>query len=60
MAFQSEPHPEERFPHHPLFAHGHDNNVGCWVTVDGRIDGEYVDFSIVATCVWPSNGIFIW
>lgn len=40
MAFQYEPNPEERFPHHPIFAHAHADDVGCWVTVDGRVDGE--------------------
>lgn len=40
MVFQYEPNPEERFPHHPIFAHAHADDVGCWVTVDGRVDGE--------------------
>ncbi|OJT01916.1 hypothetical protein TRAPUB_7628 [Trametes pubescens] len=29
MAFQYEPNPEERFPHHPIFAHAHADDVGC-------------------------------
>ncbi|OJT10745.1 hypothetical protein TRAPUB_12739 [Trametes pubescens] len=40
MAFQSEPDPEERFPHHPVFAHGYNDNVGCWATIEGRMDGQ--------------------
>ncbi|KAL1937054.1 hypothetical protein VTO73DRAFT_15146, partial [Trametes versicolor] len=38
MAFQSEADAEERFPQHPVFAHAHKDDVGMWVTIEGRID----------------------
>lgn len=42
IAFQHNAHPVEQFPLHQVFARGHSENVGCWVTVDGRVDCEYV------------------
>lgn len=42
MAFQSETDAEERFPQHPVFAHAHKDDVGMWVTIEGRIDCKCV------------------
>lgn len=42
MAFQSEADAEERFPQHPVFAHAHKDDVGLWVTIEGRIDCQCV------------------
>lgn len=47
IAFLSKPDLSDKFPRHPLFAHGHENGVGCWVTIEGRIDCSYVNRSIV-------------
>lgn len=42
MAFLSTVEASERFPLHPLFAHWHEERVGCWVSIEGRIDCSYV------------------
>ncbi len=47
MAFQSEADTEEQFPQHPVFAHAHKDGVGLWVTVEGRIDCEYVETLVI-------------
>ncbi|OJT07607.1 hypothetical protein TRAPUB_1537 [Trametes pubescens] len=39
-AFLTKPRASERYPLHPLFAHWHEDGVGCWVTIEGRIDCE--------------------
>lgn len=41
-AFLTKPLAGERYPIHPLFAHWHEEGVGCWVTVEGCIDCECV------------------
>ncbi|KAI1797406.1 hypothetical protein LXA43DRAFT_1070947 [Ganoderma leucocontextum] len=41
-AFLTKPVAGERFPQQPVFAHGHEGGVGCWVSVSGRIDCECV------------------
>ncbi|OJT03812.1 hypothetical protein TRAPUB_5542 [Trametes pubescens] len=38
MAFLSTVETGERFPIHPLFAHWHQEHVGCWVSIEGRVD----------------------
>lgn len=43
MAFLSTAENEQQFPPHPIFARSHQEHVGCWVSIDGRIDGSYVD-----------------
>ncbi|EIW61127.1 uncharacterized protein TRAVEDRAFT_46351 [Trametes versicolor FP-101664 SS1] len=40
MAFQPQVDTDAEFPLHPLFAHAHEQSVGCWVSIDGRIDCE--------------------
>ncbi|KAL1949447.1 hypothetical protein VTO73DRAFT_8328 [Trametes versicolor] len=39
-AFLTKPIAGEQYPLHPLFAHWHEDGVGCWVTIEGRIDCE--------------------
>lgn len=40
-AFLTTPVPGERFPQQPVFAHTHEDGVGCWVSIAGRIDCKY-------------------
>ncbi|KAI0833436.1 hypothetical protein BC628DRAFT_1308562 [Trametes gibbosa] len=37
-AFLTKPIANERYSHQPVFAHWHEDGVGCWVGVAGRID----------------------
>ncbi|RPD60008.1 hypothetical protein L226DRAFT_534947 [Lentinus tigrinus ALCF2SS1-7] len=37
-AFMTEPVNDERYPQRPVFARGHCQGVGCWVSVDGQFD----------------------
>lgn len=50
MAFQPQVDTDAEFPLHPLFAHAHEQSVGCWVSIDGRIDCEYVELYVVVSC----------
>ena len=43
--FLTEPIGDERYPHFPVFAHGHRDGVGCWVSEAGHIDGWSVSAS---------------
>lgn len=42
-AFITNPGSSGQFPLHPIFAHSHNDGVGCWVTIAGRADCEYVN-----------------
>ncbi|KAI0714291.1 hypothetical protein C8T65DRAFT_644617 [Cerioporus squamosus] len=35
--FMTEPIDKEQFSRRPVFAHAHDQDVGCWVSVDGQV-----------------------
>ncbi|KAL1949445.1 hypothetical protein VTO73DRAFT_8326 [Trametes versicolor] len=37
-AFLTKPVASERYPQHPAFAHWHEDGVGCWVTIAGRME----------------------
>ncbi|KAJ8469814.1 hypothetical protein ONZ51_g8750 [Trametes cubensis] len=37
-AFLIRPVAGEQYPQHPVFAHAHQDGVGCWVSISGRID----------------------
>ncbi|TFK94049.1 hypothetical protein K466DRAFT_477419 [Polyporus arcularius HHB13444] len=37
-AFMTEPINDEQYPQRPVFARGHRQGVGCWVSVDGEFD----------------------
>ncbi|OJT10916.1 hypothetical protein TRAPUB_12572, partial [Trametes pubescens] len=37
-AFLTKPVANERYPQHPAFAHWHEDGVGCWVTIAGRLE----------------------
>ncbi|EJF64993.1 hypothetical protein DICSQDRAFT_167141 [Dichomitus squalens LYAD-421 SS1] len=37
-SFLTTPVAGARYPQHPVFAQGHEDGVGCWVSVAGRID----------------------
>ena len=41
-AFLTKPVAYERYPMQPVFAAGHEESVGCWISVEGRIDCEHV------------------
>ncbi|KAI0649152.1 hypothetical protein C8Q79DRAFT_999011 [Trametes meyenii] len=36
--FLIQPVAGEKYPQHPVFAHWHEDGVGCWVSIAGRID----------------------
>ncbi|PIL35614.1 hypothetical protein GSI_02342 [Ganoderma sinense ZZ0214-1] len=42
----------ERFPQQPVFAHAHEDGVGCWVSIAGRID---CDLQVLTEMVSPAG-----
>ena len=48
-AFMTEPLGDELYPSHPVFAEGHKDGVGYWVSVNGKQACEWVTASIASS-----------
>ncbi|KAI0671699.1 hypothetical protein C8Q78DRAFT_1168540 [Trametes maxima] len=43
-AFLTQPVAGEKYAQHPVFAHWHEDGVGCWASISGRIDCDLQSF----------------